>query len=278
MRKIKIVADSSANTHTRPHVPFASAALKIITNDREYVDDANLDVSGMIADFESYKGKSKTSCPNPQDWLDAFADAQEVFCVTITSGLSGSYNSACVAKEMYEAENDGAKVFVIDSLSAGPELLLIIEKLEQLIEQELPFEEICLQIKEYQKTIGLEFMLQSLKNLAANGRVNPAVAKIVTLLGIRIVGKASDQGTLENTDKCRGQARSLTAVVKNMENAGLRTGKVIIAHCENEPAARELEQLLAQKLPQVQVQIMPCTGLCSFYAERGGLMIGFEKF
>ena len=278
MRKIKIVADSSANILTRPHVPFASAALKIITNDREYVDDANLDVSGMIADFESYKGKSKTSCPNPQDWLDAFADAQEVFCVTITSGLSGSYNSACVAKEMYEAENDGAKVFVIDSLSAGPELLLIIEKLEQLIEQELPFEEICLQIKEYQKTTGLEFMLQSLKNLAANGRVNPAVAKIVTLLGIRIVGRASDVGTLEPKDKCRGQARSLAVMVDRMEKAGLRSGKVRIAHCFNEEAALQLRDLIGQKLPNVQVEIDVCRGLCSFYAEKGGLMVGFEKF
>jgi DegV family protein with EDD domain len=278
MKNRKIVADSSANVHTRTAVPFASAALKIITSDREYVDDATLDVAAMVSDFDSYKGKSKTSCPNPQDWLDAFGDAQEVFCVTITSGLSGSYNSACVAKQMYEAEKEDAKVFVIDSLSAGPELLLIIEKLEELIAQELPFEEICTQIKAYQKTTGLEFMLQSLKNLAANGRVNPAVAKIVTLLGIRIVGKASDQGTLENTDKCRGQARSLAAMVKNMEDAGLKTGKVIIAHCENEQAARELEQLLAQKLPQVQVQSMACTGLCSFYAEKGGMMVGFEKF
>ena len=278
MRNIKIVADSSANVHYRKAVPFASAALKIITNDREYIDDANLDVAAMVADFSAYKGKSKTSCPNPQDWLDAFGHSDEVFCVTITSGLSGSYNAAIAAKQMYEAENENAKVCVIDSLSAGPELLLIIEKLEELIGRELPFEEICREIEEYQKVTGLEFMLESLKNLAANGRVNPAIAKVVTVLGIRIVGKASDQGTLQNTDKCRGQARSLTTMVKNMEKAGLKTGKVIIAHCENEAAAMEVKDLLAEKLPQVKVQIMACTGLCSFYAEKGGMLVGFEKF
>ena len=278
MRQIKIVADSSANVHQRQAVPFASAALKIITDTKEFVDDAALDVAAMVTYFDTYKGKSKTSCPNSADWLEAFGDAEDVFCITITSNLSGSYNSACVAKQMYEDEHEGRRVFVIDSLSAGPELVLIIEKLEQMIGEGMEFDEICSKIKEYQQTIGLEFMLQSLKNLAANGRVSPAVAKIATLLGIRIVGKASDVGTLEPTDKCPGQARSLHAVVKNMTKAGLQTGKVIIAHCFNEAAAQALKDLLAEKLPQAQVEITQCTGLCSYYAEKGGLMIGFEKF
>lgn len=278
MRNIKIAADSSADVLNRDAVPFAAAAMKIITDTKEFVDDANLNVADMISFFDTYKGKSKTSCPNPADWLEAFGDADDVFCVTITSNLSGSYNAACIAKQMYEAEHEGSRVFVIDSLSAGPELLLIIEKLEELIAQGVEFEEICKQIKAYQETIGLEFMLQSLKNLAANGRVSPAVAKIATLLGIRIVGKASDVGTLEPTDKCRGQARSLATMVKNMQAAGLNRGKVRIAHCYNEAAANELKELIAQKLPQAQVQIKECMGLCSFYAEKGGMLVGFEKF
>ena len=278
MRNIKITADSSSNILHRQAVPFAAAALKILTDTQEFVDDANLDTAQMQAHFDTYKGKSKTSCPNPGDWLEAFGDAEEVFCITITSNLSGSYNAATVAKQMYEAENPGRRVCVIDSLSAGPELLLIIEKLEELIAQDVPFDAICQQIADYQKTIGLEFMLQSVKNLAANGRLNPAVAKIVSLLGIRIVGKASDVGTLEPTDKCRGQAKSLAAVVKNMAAMGLKTGKVRIAHCFNEEGAQELKQLLAEKLPQAQVKISTCTGLCLFYAEKGGLMVGFEKF
>lgn len=278
MRTIKIAADSSADVLSREAVPFSAAALKIITDTKEFVDDADLDVASMISFFDTYKGKSKTSCPNPADWLEAFGDADDVFCVTITSNLSGSYNAACIAKQMYETEHEGRRVFVIDSLSAGPELVLIIEKLEELIAQGVEFEDICKQIKAYQETIGLEFMLQSLKNLAANGRVSPAVAKIATLLGIRIVGKASNVGTLEPTDKCRGQERSLTAIVKHMIAAGLNKGKVRIAHCVNASAAAQLRDLILQKLPQVQVQIKECMGLCSFYAEKGGMLVGFEKF
>lgn len=226
MRKIKITADSSANVLQRSGIDFAAAPLKIITNEKEFVDDAALDVGGMVAWFDRYKGKSKTSCPNPGDWLEAFGDADEVFCVTITSGLSGSYNAACAAKQMYESEHEGKKVCVIDSLSAGPELVLLIEKLEELIGQGLSFEEISSRIKAYQQQTGLVFMLESLKNFAANGRVSPAVAKIAGVLGIRIVGKASDQGTLEPVDKCRGENKSLTAIVEHLKKAGLSRGKV----------------------------------------------------
>lgn len=277
MRKIKIVADSSANVLDMQHTAFAAAPLKVITNDREFVDDDALDVDGMVSWFDSYRGKSKTSCPNPSDWLEAFGDADEVYCVTITSGLSGSYNSACIAKQMYESENPGRQVCVIDSLSAGPELVLLIEKLEAWIGQDMPYEQICREIQAYKQTTGLVFMLESLKNFAANGRVSPAVAKIAGVLGIRIVGKASDQGTLEPTNKCRGVGKSLSAIVSHLKEFGLSKGKVRIAHCMNEKAAQDLQQMILAELPRVDVQIHKCRGLCSYYAEKGGLLVGFEK-
>ena len=277
MRNIKIVADSSANMLKLQNTPFAAAPLKVITNEIEFVDDHALDVDAMVSWFDSYKEKSKTSCPNPSDWLEAFGEADEVYCVTITSGLSGSYNAACIAKQMYESENAGKRVCVIDSLSAGPELVLMIEKLEEYIGQGMPFDEICRQIEAYKQKTGLVFILESLKNFAANGRVSPAVAKIAGVLGIRIVGKASDQGTLEPTNKCRGEAKSLSTLLSNLKALGLSKGKVQIAHCMNEGAAQELRRMILAELPQVHVKIHRCRGLCSYYAERGGLLVGFEK-
>ena len=277
MRKIKIVADSSSDLFTLDNADFAVASMKIITAEREFVDDRNLDLEEMIRFFKSYKGRSQSSCPNPEDWLKTFGDAEEVFCVAITSGLSGSYNAACIAKEMYEAEHPGRRVFVIDSLSAGPELTLIVEKLEELICAGKSFEEICAYIPEYQKNTGLLFMLESLNNFAANGRVSPAVAKIAGVLGIRIVGKASDEGTLEPTDKCRGEVKSLNAILKHLKESGLKTGKVQLAHCLNESAANTLKSMIEAELPEVTVNSGINLGLCSFYAEKGGLLVGFEK-
>lgn len=278
MRTMKIVSDSSANTISLDDVNFASAPLKIMTDNREFVDNEQLNIDEMIDYFDSYKGKSKTSCPNPADWLDAFGDCDEVFCVTITSGLSGSYNAACIAKQMYEGDHPGRRVFVIDSLSAGPELRLIIEKLQELIADGNTYEEICSQIQDYVHNTGLLFMLESLKNFAANGRVSPAVAKIVGLLGIRIVGKASDAGTLEPMDKCRGDAKSLDKIVTHLKEFGLQVGKVRIAHCRNQTGAARLENRIHSIFPKADVKITECRGLCSYYAESGGLLVGFEKY
>lgn len=277
MRNIRIVADSSSNILELKDVIFANAPLKIIADGREFVDDAFLDVEEMIDFFDNYKGKSQTSCPNPSDWLAAFGDADEVFCVTITSGLSGSFNTACAAKQMYESENSGKRVCVLDSLSAGPELMLVIERLETLIAQGLEYDDICTKIKEYMKSTSLYFILSSLKNFAANGRVSPTVAKIVGVLGIRIVGKASDAGQLEPLNKCRGEDHSIATLMNYLRSSALPVGKVRIAHCRNEAAAVQLKTRILNEFPGMDVDISSCRGLCSYYAEKGGILVAFEE-
>ena len=183
----KIVSDSSSNLFHWMDVAYTSVPMKVIAGDKEYVDDPQLDVAGMVDDLKKYKGKSGSSCPNVLDWLDAFGDAENVFALTITSELSGSCSSARNAAEIYEAENPGRKVFVLDSRGAGPEMIMAAEKIKQLIDQGLSFEEVKEQLIEYHKHLQTLFCLQSLTNLARNGRVNPAVAKISGVLGIQIV-------------------------------------------------------------------------------------------
>ncbi len=277
MRTVKIVADSSANVQALTAIPFASAPLKIITNEREFVDDAMLNTAEMVSFFDGYKGKSKTSCPGPNDWLEAFGDADDVFCITITSGLSGSYNAACAAKDLYEAENRGKRVFVIDSLSAGPELVLIIEKLQEWLGSGCSYEEACERIGAYMQKTGLIFALASLQNFAANGRVPMAVAKIAGVLGIWVVGIASEQGTLQPIDKRRGQAKTLEKLAEYVIANGSDAGKVRIAHCQNEAAAEALKELVLSAHPKADVAIAECRGLCSYYAEKGGLLVAYEK-
>ena len=117
--KTKIVVDSSSNLYTLSGVDFACVPLKIVTDDGEYLDTAELDAVGMAQTLRSYKGKTGTSCPNVADWLAAYEGAEEVFVVTITGTLSGSYNAAQLAAEEYRQEHEGARVFVLDSLSPG---------------------------------------------------------------------------------------------------------------------------------------------------------------
>jgi len=271
----RIAVDSSANYSGQP---FLSAAvpLKIVTDQREFIDDAKLDLADMLTYLETYKGRSGTSCPNVGDWLDSIDDAEGIFIITITSGLSGCYNAALQAKQVYEEEHPGRKVCVLDSLSTGPEMILIAEKLAEYGRQGMDFDAAEAAIRDYMTHTHLLFSLSSLTNLARNGRVSPLVAKATELLGIRIVGKASDQGTLQPLHKCPGEAKALAAVVRQMQALGYRGGKVRIAHCRNEAGAKRLSALLAPLCPAGDISIEECTGLCSFYAEKGGILIGFE--
>ncbi len=272
----RIVSDSSSNILTLEGVDFRSVPLKIITEEKEYVDEPGLDVPEMVAELITSKGKNSTSCPNAYEYEEAFEGADEIFVVTITSALSGSWNSAFQASKTYMEEHPEAKVLVIDTLSAGPEPALIIEKLKDLCRQDLTFEEISEKIKAYLVHTHLVFTLESLANLAKNGRVNPAVAKIAGLLGIRFIGLASSEGKLQQLHNVRGAKKASSTTYEEMKKHGYNGKKVRIAHCLNPEAAFRLRDLIHADFPNADVIIEPTTGLCSYYAEKGGLMIGFE--
>ena len=277
MKSFKIVADSSADLTSLTGVEFESVPLKIITTEREFCDDSSLEVSEMVSFLYSYKGKSSTSCPNPEDWISAFGDAENVFCITITSTLSGCHNAALIAKSIYEEKYPERRVFVLDSLSTGPEMKLIIEKAVELAAAGKSFEEVCEGALEYSKKTALFFLLKSMKNLANNGRVGRISATAAGLLGIRVLGKASDKGDLEPLDKCRGQSVIFKTIISRMKENGYCGGRVRIANCRNEEEACILKDAIIGEFPKAEIEIYPARGLCSFYAENGGLLIGFEK-
>lgn len=155
-------------------------------------------------------------------------------------------------------------------------MALIVKKLAQLIREGLSFEQIQEQIHAYMHKTHLLFMLESVENLAKNGRVSPLIAKAVGILGIRIVGKASDSGTLQQLHKCRGERKALDTLLKEMENYGFQGGNVDITHCLNPSCAENAAAMIRQRYPDAQITIRPSAGLCSFYAEKGSIMVGFE--
>lgn len=273
----KIVSDSSSDIKELSGIDFESAPLKIITDNKEYIDDASLDVVGMLSDLKAYKGKSRSSCPNSEEYLRAFGDAENIFCITITSNLSGSFNSASIAAKQYKEAHPERNILVIDSLTTGPETALVIEKLRSLIIEGKNFESIKEEIADYNLNhTRLLFALESMHNLANNGRVSPIVAKMAGLLGIRAIGRASDVGTLEMICKSRGPVAMVKDIFANMIGDGYKGGRVKIHHANNLSAAELLISKIRESYPGAQIDVGFAGGLCSFYAEQGGLLIGFE--
>ncbi len=272
----KIVVDSSASLYTLQGVDFECVPLKIITDDAEYLDNGTMDALGMAQTLRTYKGKTSTSCPNVSDWLAAYEGADEVYAITITGTLSGSYNAAQLAAEEYQQENPGKRVFVLDSLSTGPEQRLLAEHLRDLLAEGKEFDEICEEMLRYHKHTHLLFSLESLAILARNGRVKPAVAAVARMLGIRVIGQASEAGELDVLCKTRGEHGALERIVLELKEHGYTNGRLHISHCGNPAAAERLKHMVKAVFDGAKVDISECGGLCSYYAELGGLLVGYE--
>ena len=273
---IRLIADSSSDRPTLAGIPIEYVPLVISTEAQSFTDDDQLDVDELLQCLASYRGRSYTACPSVDAWLRAFEGGDEIYAVTITSALSGSYNSAMAARALYLQEHPGAKIAVFDSLSTGPELRLILEKLQDCVENGLEFERTVQQVQDYQKHTGLLFCLHSLHNMAQNGRVSKVAAAAVGVLGIRIVGMASPEGTLAQLAKCRGDRKALPELIEQLRLADYTGGKARITHVNNPTLADTLRSQLLAAWPQADITTAPSTGLCSYYAESGAIMVAFE--
>ena len=274
--RYQIVSDSSSNVFHVEGASYTTVPMKIIAGEKEYLDTPALNLAGMVADLKAYKGKSGSSCANAQEWLEAFGDADMVFGVTISKNLSGSYNAAQQAARDYEEENPGKRAYIFDSLAAGPQQAFVIEKIAELANRGLDFDAIVEQVRDYHNHTHILFCLESLTNLARNGRINPTVAKIAGVVGIRVCGDAKG-GQITPVHKPRGAKKATAILVDMMKERGFADGMQLrIAHCFGEEQAQALADATLAQFPNTRVTIEPTTALCSFYAEAGGLMIGFE--
>lgn len=274
--KRKIVADSSCDIWELNGIDFAVAPITISTDNKHYVDNQELDVHLMSEELAKYKGVSHTACPSVGSWLDCYEGFDEIFVITLTGAMSGTYNSAMTAKGIYEEENENVKVHVFDSLSTGPEMRLLIEKLKEMIEEDLTFEEIVEKGQDYLNHTRLFFALKSLHNFAMNGRVSKTVASAIGVLNISIFATASEKGTIQQISKCRGEKKVVKSMIEHLENAGYHGGKVRISHADNLKLAHNVRDKILELYPNADIIVYPMGGLCTYYAEIGGLLVGCE--
>lgn len=280
MPKWKIVADSGCDyrqlKNLAPDTEFISVPLTIQVGDQAFVDDANLDIDHMMNVMEASKSAAGSACSSPQAYQAAFEGAENIFVITITGGLSGSFNAARVARDMFVEEHPGVNIHLIDSLSAGGEMDLIVDEINRLIAAGLEFDELVQAITTYQENSKLLFVLAKVDNLVKNGRLSKLVGTVVGLLNIRMVGEASSEGKLELLQKARGHKKSVTAAFEEMKKAGYNGGRIVMAHRNNDKFFQQFSELVKASFPNAVVDQVATSGLCSFYAEEGGLLMGYE--
>jgi DegV family protein with EDD domain len=277
MENIKLIIDSSSNMKSDPDHNVEVVPLTISFGGKDYIDDQNLNIREFLNDMNQNQVAGKTTCPSIQAWLNALEGTEKAIIITMTSGMSGTFSSALQAKTMYEEKHPTSQIIVVDSRSAGPELTIVLHGIEKMIQGDIRFVDLEEVIAKFRMRTHLLFILQSLHNLSLNGRVSPAAAKVAGLLKINLIGTASKEGKLEPLTKARGMKKAMRELLKYMKDDNYHGGEVIIDHCENEKDAEIIKDKILVEYPDAQVTIRPMRGLCSFYAEEGGIMVGFHE-
>ncbi|HFI0420975.1 TPA: DegV family protein [Streptococcus suis] len=280
MPKWKIVVDSGCDyrqlKNLAPDTEFISVPLTIQVGDQAFVDDASLDIDHMMEVMEASKDAAGSACPSPQAYQAAFEGAENIIVMTITGGLSGSFNAARVARDMFIEDHPEVNIHLIDSLSASGEMDLIVDEINRLIATGLEFEEVVSAITSYQENSKLLFVLAKVDNLVKNGRLSKLVGTVVGLLNIRMVGEASSEGKLELLQKARGHKKSVVAAFEEMKKAGYNGGRIVMAHRNNAKFFQQFSDLVKTEFANATIEEVATSGLCSFYAEEGGLLMGYE--
>ena len=277
---VRIIVDSTTDLAPELQGQVQIVPLTVSFGTEEYIDGITITHEEFYDKLIESDVLPTTSQATPAAFEKVFeevaAAGDSAVVITVASQFSGTCQSARIAAEDYERLHPGCRVLVVDTLSTGPEMELVVERLRLLHEQGRTLDEMAEEIARYRKSTHLVFALQIMRSLVNNGRVSPAVATLAGLMNIRLVGIASKEGTLQLVRKCRGEKRTLEGLLSVMEEHGYAGGRVRIAHCENPEAAQALMEGIHARFPEAEVSVRLTRGLCSYYAEQGGILIGYE--
>lgn len=276
---MKIIVDSCCdlNRDLIEEFNIDVVPLTIEFGDCIYRDDENLDMDAFLNNMRSTKERIRTSCPSPNDFIEKFKGPDSAFVVTLSSALSGTNRSACIAKKMYFEEFGEKFINVFDSFSASIGETIIAMKIGEFIKNGYDELGIVEKVNEYIKGMKTFFMLESFDNLVKAGRVNPIVAKITSVLSVKPIMAGTAEGTIKLYEKVIGAKRAFKRFVDVIEEQELKLEDRIlgISHCNCPEKALQFKEEAQKRYNFKDIVIMETRGISSVYANEGGIVIAF---
>ncbi len=274
----KIVVDSCGELteEMKGDGHFASVPLILEIDGEEIIDDATFNQLEFIRKVAECPKSPKSSCPSPEAYLQAMrGEADRIYVVTLSEQLSGSYNSACLAKNLLEEEDPSKKVYIFNSCSASIGQTLIALKIEELEKAGKHFGEICGRVREYIAAQHTFFVLETLETLRKAGRLSLLKARIATTLNIKPVMGATDDGNIMQLDQARGMNKTLDKMVEHMLAATSNCEERILAisHCNCVERALQLKAKVEAAANFQKIIILDMAGVSTMYANDGGLIM-----
>lgn len=274
----KIIGDSCTDlTKEMKEEGFVSLVPLVLTIEGEdFVDDETFDQKGFIERMQNSEECPKSACPSPERYMREFENQEECFVVTLSGKLSGSYNSALLAKNMYQEEHPDTKIEIVDSQSASCGQMLLALKIKELKEKGFSFEEVKQRITQFRDTMQTKFVLESLENLRKNGRLTNVTAMICNVLNIKPIMGAKE-GEIIKLDQTRGMSKALLRMVEYIEaDAKDVTTKILgIAHCNNKERAEFVKHEILKRVPFKDCIIVDTAGVSTLYANDGGIIVSY---
>lgn len=256
-----------------PH--FVRIPLTLHIGDYDIVDDETFDQQDFLKRVAAYPECPKSSCPSPEKFMEYFDQADDIYIVTLSCHLSGSYNSAELAKNMYLDEHDKKNIHVFDSKSASAGQGLISMEIQKRAEQNIPFEQIVSEVSQFVDSMGTKFVLETLEILRKNGRLSNITAALVNALNIKLVMASDGNGQIAKHSQARGMKKAIIkmadAIAEDAVEPADRT--LYISHCNNAERAEFVKKTILEKVPFKEVMIAETGGISSLYAADGGIVV-----
>ena len=279
--KYKIIADSSCdlNEEIKDKLKVSLVPFKIDVDDKKYVDDENLDTMELIDAMKKSPNPVRTSCPSPGDFAEQYKStaADNIFVVTISSNLSGTYNSAVLAKNIIKDTEPNKFIHVFDSKSASVGETLVAMKIHELIEEKVSHLEIIEKVEKYIKEMKTYFILESLDNLIKSGRLSKTKGLLANVLNLKPILGSDGDGNIKLFENVRGTKKAFRLLVELIGETGEKLEEKILAisHANALEKAEELKNEIQKRYKFKDIILVKQAGLSTAYADEGGIIIVF---
>lgn len=256
---------------------YTLVPLTLLVDGEEIIDDETFDQADFLAKVAASKEAVKSACPAPESYMETYSKADDIYVVTLSAELSGSYNSAVLGKNLYEEENGTKNIHVVNSRGAATTQVLIARKLNEYASQGMPFEEVVDKIEEYTTSLRTYFVLETLEVLRKNGRLSRLSATIAGALNIKPVMIGTRDGVIQKAAQARGMKKALAKMVEHMGSEGrdLTRRQFVISHCNCYERAVYVKELIKKHLHAEDVDIVDTKGVSSLYACDGGIIVSY---
>ena len=256
---------------------YTLVPLTLLVDGEEIIDDETFDQADFLAKVAASKESVKSACPAPESYMEAYSKADDIYVVTLSAELSGSFNSAVLGKNLYEEENGTKNIHVVNSRGAATTQVLIARKLNEYASQGMPFEEVVDKIEEYTTSLRTYFVLETLEVLRKNGRLSRLSATIAGALNIKPVMIGTRDGVIQKAAQARGMKKALAKMVEHMGSEGrdLTRRQFVISHCNCYERAVYVKELIKKHLHAEDIDIVDTKGVSSLYACDGGIIVSY---